>query len=330
MLRNLKLRPTRSISFSVENYTVQTSRKRPIRNRIYASNNTGFNATPTKLTRSSEHQARGNGIARQESNQHMDLGLRRFVIHNQDTVKFSSPFDKDDFITEGSSGQFKVDERFGRLLGLELFGNKLLVIQEFGFSTLDIAFDASEFNLQILVKTYEHIIPNTARVLGDTVFFLTAGGMCRIRRGIVELLDIDVVFNVAHKYVSVIHQNRYHLVLESKILVIEKFFDSFFYIDKNSDNAKWATDFFALGYAADRQFLKQIRLCTSSDLTIVIVTESREQRINVRGRNNVQRINLNIKGDAFKIEFETNAENIEISNLVAVVGFLPSGYRALV
>ena len=308
MLQSLKLRPTRSVAFSVQSYAVDVVRRRPLRHRIYGAINYGFRATPMELGAevSSNHFAPTPVPQTQ-----IDFKNRRFMIANEFTVDFSEPFDIK------MSCAFRVDERLGRIIGFDVFGSQLLLVQEFGLAVVDVTFDAGEFNMQTFAKSYERIVVGTCRVLGDTVIFLTSGGMCRVgRNGRLQLLDIPIPHESG---VAWVEENRYHLCVGDKVLVIEKFFDSWFYLGRAVRS--WTSDHFMVGYAANRQFIKQVRLETSADLMMTVMSESREQRIQVRGKEGVQTINVNLKGESFGLRIDTDEDEIRVTGLTAVVGF---------
>lgn len=319
MLNKLTLRPIRSVSFGVMTYAVETVRSRPLRHRIYGIKNEGFRATMTELS-ASEPSTSMQGSANQTS---IEFAQRTFKRASQFVIEFSAPFETQNFTDmEGLSGQLRVDERFGEIIGFEILENRLLVIQRFGLSTLESAFDPSAFKLRPLAKTYEAIVDGTARVLGETVIFLTKGGMCRIGRNArLQLLDIPHTHVANHNYTSTIHENRYHLQLPDRTLVIEKFLGSWFYLIPSATRL-WESDNFSVGYAANRQFLKQIRLRTTADLTLTIMTEAREQRIQIKARDRTQTLGINLRGESFRLSIKTDSPTAQISELVAVIGFV--------
>jgi len=337
MIKKLRLRSSRTISFDVQNFCVPTTKRKgitPFRRRISASHNIGFKATQNKLSISNNKLE---DINLQLSYKKIEFGLRQFIIDNNQ-IKFSTPFDKENFDGEGA-GIFKPEDRLGKLLGLELMPKQLLIIQEYGLSTLDISFDPSQFNLQLLVKPMDAITPNTARVVGDTIYFLTSVGVCRLRRGVLELLDIDVnahtgTHNATYKFMSTTHGGKYFLSLGNKILVIDKLLNSVSFIDPITNIAQWTSDTFTVHYAITRQSLRQIHLRTSGDITLTAITESRKQRFNIKGKKGIQRINLNLKGESFRIQIETNtsgdndkSDRLEIGDLTATVALWGSGVR---
>ena len=314
MLRNLRLRPTRSVAFQMQTYAVEVVRSRPLRHRIYGLLNEGFRATPTALIVQPDPTNVPSG---DPPPPRIEFSQRIFRTGGDFIVEFSAPFSEEFNDEEGLSGSFRVDERLGEVIGFDILGHKLLIIQRFGLATLESAFDPLGFNMQTLVKTFEAIVSGTARVLGDYVIFLTTGGMCRVgRNGRLQLLDIPNPERVRRSWIE---DNRYHLQLEDKILVIEKFFDSFFYL---SERKVWESDHFMVGYAANRQFIKQIRLRTTADITLTIMNENREQQIQVRGRSRVQTLNVNLRGESFRLRIETKATELQVTDLVAVIGFV--------
>jgi len=307
MLRNLKLRPTRSVAFAMQSYAVEVVRSRPLRHRIYGAENIGFRATATGLSAAAPSIT---GAAAAPLQDVIEFKNRRFQIGGEFLVDFTEPF------SDKPSCAFRVDERLGRLLGFDILGSQLLLIQQFGLAVVDVTFDASEFNMRTLAHVHERIIDGTCRVLGESVVFLTAGGMCRVgRNGRLQLLDIPLPNQYGQAWVE---ESRYHLDVGDRVLVIENFFDSWFFL---GGSRHWVSDHFMVGYAANRQFIKQVRLETSADLTLTVLSESREQRIQIRGKEGVQTINVNLKGESFRLRIETDSDDIRITGLTAVVGF---------
>ena len=97
-------------------------------------------------------------------------------------------------------------------------------------------------------------------------------------------------------------------------------YDSPFLPSEGSEGL-WESDWFSLSYAATRQWLKQIRLRVTGDVVVTVLTEGREQRINLRGSDSAQRLNVNLKGEAFKIRIESSNRECSLSDLVCVVAF---------
>jgi len=161
--------------------------------------------------------------------------------------------------------------------------------------------------------------------LGDTILFLATNGICRAYRGEIERLDIEIDLDDTKTYNSAINQSKYYLDLGENVLVIEKFSDSFNFIDKESSGAIWESHSFSLHSASTlqhaivRQSLRQIRLKTNKDIVLVASNELREQRIAVK--SGTRHVNLNLKGQSFKIRIEATYDGTEVRDLVAVVGF---------
>jgi len=245
-------------------------------------------------------------------------------LPNQRIIQFSHPFSENEFSdgTSDEQGRFTTPLELGNIIGLEVFQGKLLVITVNGLITVDGAFDQSEFRIETFARSYSPIIPETVRVLGETIFFATDNGMCSVgANGRTSLLDVTDFSTQGIQFATVVG-NQYLLSYASgRLLTIEKFFESYYYLSHGMTQHVWETDSFSLGYAAGRQFLKQIRLRTSGDLVIIARTENREQRIQVRANNRTQRININLKGEAFSLRLETNNPSINVTDLVAVIGF---------
>lgn len=325
LLNNLRFRNNRSVAFQMMSFAVPTRRARPLRNRIYARINANFNATPTRLTSGTQLDTR---IFWDIDTRFVELNQRRFRAEVLSpapvfNVDFTAPFTNDFNTIDGQSGSFRVDEKLGRILDLLQFGNQLLIVQQFGLSTLDVSFDPNNFRLTTLVHSNSEIVQHTCNVLGDTIYFLTHGGMCRVRNGRLELLNIEYEYSGFSQYISTIHNNTYFLSTGGVIIGIENFHDSYFFW-AGHNTMFWESDDFSLGYAATRQFLKQIRLRTSGDITIRVITENREQLLQVRGGAGIQRINVNIKGEAFRLRIDAPTAGITITDLTAVIGFAPA------
>jgi len=296
----------------MQTYAVEVVRSRPLRHRIYGAENIGFRATATGLSAAAPGITGAGAAPLQDV---IEFKNRRFQIGGEFLVDFTEPF------SDKPSCAFRVDERLGRLLGFDILGSQLLLIQQFGLAVVDVTFDAGEFNMRTLAHVHERIIDGTCRVLGESVVFLTAGGMCRVLgNGRLQLLDIPVGALGQRPNVSWVEENRYHLDVGDRVLVIEKFFDSWFYLS-DATSRLWTSDHFMVGYAANRQFIKQVRLETSADLTLTVLSESREQRIQVRGKKGVQTINVNLKGESFRLRIEADSDDIRVTGLTAVVGF---------
>ena len=235
-------------------------------------------------------------------------------------------------LDQASAGSFKVDPRHGSIVDIGVANGKLLVVQQFALSVLDAPYDDAGFNLRLLTVSFKEIIPGTARALGDKILFFTFGGMCSFDGRNVELLDINYEYKSGTEYFSFILENRYFMsdLGRIKTLVVERFFDSHFFLDVGSleEGVKtkrvWESDNFALGYAATRQFVQQIRVRTSGQVIVTVITEARQQQIVLNGREGIQTININLKGGVFRLRLESEDENIRISDLSVVIGFASS------
>jgi len=157
-------------------------------------------------------------------------------------------------LDQASAGSFKVDPRHGSIVDIGVANGKLLVVQQFALSVLDAPYDDAGFNLRLLTVSFKEIIPGTARALGDKILFFTFGGMCSFDGRNVELLDINYEYKSGTEYFSFILENRYFMsdLGRIKTLVVERFFDSHFFLDVGSleEGVKtkrvWESDNFAL------------------------------------------------------------------------------------
>ena len=280
---------------------------------------------------------------------------RLFVLdRDQATVHFSAALDLCDFgAGSGLAGSIKIDDTLGKILSLETYNGKLLLVHEYGFRTLQTAYNPAKFRLATLVHSFEAIIPNSAKALGDTIYFLTHGGLCKYQRK-VELLDISV--DSGEDTQSIVYDNKYFLSTGGKMFVIDKFSDSvtvyenmnvtafervwnefsdslavltengtFIYqIAKPNDNAEqmvWESDWFSLGYATTKQYVRRVLIKTATEIDLVISSTRGRQTIKVWPGSEIQTINLNFKGDAFKVGIIAEGADVDISSLSVTVGF---------
>lgn len=300
--------------------------------------------------------------------------FQRLFVANGASISFSAAHDLTDFVSE-TSGELLVPSELGKVLSLhQLDNNRLLVVQEGGFSTLEVMHDPANFQLRELARSFQPVVPNTTQVFGDEVYYLAHGGMCRIlRNGRVELLDTPVEYQPNYEgYSSAIFENRYYLTLSDRILVIERFFESFSFIGDvkahylfpvrsvegesalavledsfptrihqvtpsghfktssfwGDEEARrlpqaWESEPFGLSYAANRQWLKQLLIKTNCNLRVTLTATStgRVQTLDIQPDTELQQFNINLRGDMFTIKLETEDQDIQVSDLSAVVAF---------
>jgi len=255
-----------------------------------------------------------------------DMASRRFQLSPDGRqINFTAPHTANFTTGDGLSGTIAIDvDGIGIATGLEILGGKLLVVCRFGFLLLDPLYDPAEFRIQTYAHSPSEIISNTAKVLGDSVFFATWDGLCEcMPGGRIRRLDIDIPLTQAWLAARTLN-GRYCLLFErGRMLLIERFHDSHFFLaaPQLGEPRVWQSGEFQLGYGAGRQFMKQIRIRTNAPLTIIASTESRDQRIEVSAAEGIQRINTNLKGETFRIRIETNERNVEITDIAAVIGF---------
>jgi len=281
-----------------------------------------------------------------EAKQMIVFDSRLFVLDNDgETIHFTEALDLLQF-----DGSIRVEQSFGKILSLEVYDGKLLLVCENGFKVMQTSFDSRKFKIKDLCRSYEGIIDGTAKALGDTIYFLTAGGMCQAVRGRISQLDIDIDF-AGHAY-STIYDNKYFLSNGEDMIVVEKFNDSVtiykdlqvrgfervfnahtdrlavltdqnfvFQIEPHLANqCSWETEDFALTYASGNQYIRQILIQTEGNIDLVVISNRAEQRIKVAGSPDTQKINLNLKGETFRVRILANGD-ARISSLSVVVGF---------
>jgi len=84
----------------------------------------------------------------------------------------------------------------------------------------------------------------------------------------------------------------------------------------------WESDFFALTYAATSQFLRAVLIRTQTPIDLIVMNNrGAQQRISLDPRDDIQRINLNFRGELFKLGLLGKGLDTNISSLSAVVAF---------
>jgi hypothetical protein len=180
--------------------------------------------------------------------------------------------------------------------------------------------------------------------------------MCRVRRGELSLLDIDI--EPAGNTCSTVYDNKYFLSSGNRMIVVEKFVDSVtiydglavraferifnpftdrlailtddnhfvFQIEREGsgvtrEECVWESEDFALTYASGNQYIRQVLVKTANDVDVVVQSNRSEQRIRVKGSPDTQKININFKGELFRVKIIANGAPANISSLNVVVGF---------
>jgi|GEM_PF-3148398 len=222
-------------------------------NQIFASNDDGVFVA--------NHSLHFSKISDVYAKQLQIFGERLFILDKDNIIHFSAPLNKADFSPENTlAGSIKLDDNLGSSLSLEEFENNLLIVHEHGLRTLQNAFDPSRFNLSILTRSYEPIIEGSVKALGDTVYFLTRGGLCKYNRRVDLInIEIDVDENSAQ---SIIFDSKYFLSYCDRVYVIEKFFDSIT-VHENLGNIRqfervWTNKSESLAILTDANVIHQI------------------------------------------------------------------------
>jgi hypothetical protein len=325
---------------------------------VFASNNDGIFSADFSL------QFKPLGI-KAPARTMLTFDTRLFIVDQSGKqLHFSSAFDLNDFDPDsGSSGSINLGDDFNQLIGLDIYQGKLLLIFQYGLTLLETAHDPSNFRLAPLCKSYQAIIPNTTRTLGDVIYFLTRAGVCRVTGGRVTLLDIKIPNAAQPDATATIHDNQYFLAFKCNeasstndaLLVIDEFLNSqtlypnisirqfqrawspfetrlalltdnpneIQMLTGDAENTKtWESDFFALTYAANSQFLRAILIQTKTPLEIFVINNrGAQQRISLGGSDEIQRTNLNFRGELFKIKIIATGTGVDISSLSAVIAF---------
>lgn len=279
-------------------------------------------------------------------------GCNRLFVLDSDwqTIHFSSEFEMMEFTDTQLAGSFRATPSLGKVLSFDTYMGKLLIVQENGFSVLEPDYDPSRFKIKTLATCYEHIIPGSIRSLGDSIFFLTKAGMCRLQKGTIQLLDIDFGKD-AEETKSIIYDGKYYLAHNGEVLIIERFYESWsifklfsiegfhniwsrngrrfvvladsklYQIQPDECGGTWQSDWFSLSYASGKQYVKQILIKTIEPITVEIQNTINTQRIAVFGNPDVQKFNLNFKGEVFKISITAQNGKANITDLAVNVGF---------
>jgi len=330
-LKNIQPSASRSVGFRIADFAVPIKKsRRYLRHRIYGAYNQGFVTSAKKL-------GAWNNFATERAfvntSEQIDwsrtfaysIGGRFFESRDTDrsVIHFSTPFETDFDGCDGLSGSFQLEESLGGCRGLASFDGRLLIICDYGFATLEPTYNAEQFRIRILARIMNFIIQESACVIGRDIYFATEQGICRLRRGEIELLDIPMDINLDTSFQARVFSNRYVLRLRTgHAVVIDTLTSSYLYLTQNPGSGAriWESEEFTLGYSTNCQFLKQIQLRTTGNITVIAKAGTREQRIQVQGGDGIRRINLNVKGESFKIRIEAG-EAAEVSDLMVVVGF---------
>ena len=327
MIQTIPFKNTRSVTFNCVSFVPQVKRGSRLRHAIYGANAKGLASAPRALIS-------GKGLTAPPSNFNTDpyrleaFGRLFTVDQNDPTcLMFSAAMSLNDLESE-TSGVINVNPELGDILNIRILDqSRILIVQERGFYTLLVTHDPAGFVLATLARSFQPIVQNTTQVFGDEIYYLTkGGGMCRVlRNGRVQQLDIPIDCQQT-KYDSTVFQNRYYLVLDGKLLVIERFFEGFSFIDTDSPPIRfWESEPFGLSYAANRQWLKQLLIKTNCTLTVTLTATStgRTQVLEIQAADDLQRFNVNLRGDMFtiRLDIQRQCENIVISDLSAVVAF---------
>jgi len=284
--------------------------------------------------------------------QMMVLDNRLFILDNDgQRIHFTKPLDLLEI-----EGTIRIDTDLGNILSLDVYEGKLLVVCENGFKVMTSSFDSTRFNITTLCRSYERVIDGSAKALGDTIYFLTAGGMCSAQRGNVTLLDIEINPEEANVVASTVYDNKYFLSTGTSMIVIEKFLDSvtvykgmnvraferihnrftdrlavltdadgsIFQIEQDAHTRErvWESEDFNLNYASGNQYVRQVFVKTAYDIDVIVQSNRSEQRFPLKGSEGVQQINLNLKGEVFRIRLVARGtSDVCVTALRVVVGF---------
>lgn len=95
-----------------------------------------------------------------------------------------------------------------------------------------------------------------------------------------------------------------------------------------TNNCRWESDWFSLGYATNTQTLREVFLKTNVDLVLTVLSNRTQRNVLIRASDNVQKIKINLNGDQFKLALtlsNTSSSDIAVSDLSAIVAYGKKG-----
>ena len=95
-----------------------------------------------------------------------------------------------------------------------------------------------------------------------------------------------------------------------------------------TNNCRWESDWFSLGYATNTQTLREVFLKTNVDLVLTVLSNRTQRNVLIRASDNVQKIKINLNGDQFKLALtlsNTSGSDVAVSDLSAIVAYGKKG-----
>ncbi|MDR0975516.1 MAG: hypothetical protein LBM01_00965 [Christensenellaceae bacterium] len=281
-------------------------------------------------------------------------GNRLFALDEDGARLFySAPFELDNFSGE-SAGVMKFNDGLGKILRILGDKNRIILVREFGLSSLETAFDAKEFLHKTLCALPSDVNENSIQIVGEKIFVLCGKALYGLKKGILERLHIEIE---PENVKSAALGSKYFLSAGDKIFIIDGITESVIeleieaqelFVFKKLDEWKigvlrtgadkieiietlgegtsetenvWESDWFKLSYATTNQYLKQVHIKTSADIAIEILSNKTARQYAVSGSGEVRELRFNLKGEMFKIKIKSRSAGANISDLTAVIGF---------
>lgn len=95
-----------------------------------------------------------------------------------------------------------------------------------------------------------------------------------------------------------------------------------------TNNCRWESDWFSLGYATNTQTLREVFLKTNVDLVLTVLSNRTQRNVLIRASDKVQKIKINLNGDQFKLALtlpNASSGDIAVSDLSAIVAYGKKG-----
>lgn len=88
----------------------------------------------------------------------------------------------------------------------------------------------------------------------------------------------------------------------------------------------WCSPLSDLGYSNKTKFVKEISLLSKHDCSLTVFTEKESKTFNVKGKDVLTKIPVNLKGKQVGIKIETNQQKAYISNMKLKINLLENKY----
>ena len=153
---------------------------------------------------------------------------------------------------------------------------------------------------------------SNGNIIQDAVFIPMEYGLCldmRSYRGKLLVICENGLLTIGRNFVLE------HLADDSEVLKANLNEPSCF---------RWESDWFSLGYATNTQTLREVFIKTNVSLTMTVMSNRTQRKIQVKPADKVQKIKINLNGDQFRLGLLVSEENpvdVAVSDLSAVVTY---------